>query len=178
MSNELGMPTAGMGWQVIFNLLPPANGLEANVVSGDRTEADGCDDGGFLSSGENLSSLAFRLVLGGEVVLTDADPVDEVLLFNGFVLVVVEVLLAPRLLLPLEDAFLVLAPRTLATVLVPPSNASSLSGSLTESDISDKESSSRNASESLYNEAVVAADRVFASRVGALRATGAATDSF
>jgi hypothetical protein len=168
---------------VHFLLLPPVNGLE---IDEDRTEGEDSDAERLIPRGENLSSLAFRFEPDVEVVMPVVDPVGEVLFFKGFAFLVPAVAAAaPRLLLlllPLAAGFFFAAPpRVLANVSsslsITPSKVS-LSISLIGSDMSDKLSSSMYASESLYSEAVVAADRTFASRVGALLAAGAAVNFF
>lgn len=161
---------------------PPVSGLEIGVFGMDRAESEDCDDEGLIPRGENLSSLALRFDPVVDVDVPGVDPADELVFLDGLAFLEAAVAVAPRLLLllpPFVAAFFALPPRVLvnasSSLSAAPSKVS-LSISLTGSDMSDKKSSSMYASESLYSEAVVAADRVFASRVGALLATGAAVD--
>lgn len=164
-----------------FLLLPPVRGLEIGVFDEDRTEGEDCDDEGLIPRGENLISLAFRFD-PVDVDVPVVDPAGELVFLDGLAFLEAAVAAAPRLLLllpPFVAAFFAFPPRVLVNVSsslsAAPSNVS-LSISLAGSDMSDKKSSSIYASESLYSEAVVAADRVFAFRVGALLPTGAAVD--
>ena len=170
--------------QVLFHflLLPPVSGLEIGVFGEDRTEGEDCDDEELIPRGENLSSLAFRFDPFVDVDVPAEDPAGELVFLDGLAFLEAAVAAAPRLLLllpPFVAAFFAFPPRVLVNVSsslsAAPSNVS-LSISLAGSDMSDKKSSSVYASESLYSEAVVAADRVFAFRVGALLPTGAAVD--
>lgn len=165
-----------------FLLLPPVSGLEIGVFCEDRTEGEDCDDEGLIPRGENLSSLAFRFDPVVDVDVPVADPAGELVFLDDLAFLEAAIAAAPRLLLllpPFFATFFAFPPRVLVNVSSSLSAAPSkvsLSTSLAGSDMSDKKSSSIYASESLYSEAVVAADRVFAFRVGALLATGAVVD--
>lgn len=137
-----------------FLLLP--NRLDIGVFDEDPTEGEDCDDERLIPR-ENLSSLAFRFDPDVEVVVLVVDPAVKLLFFKGFAFLVIGVAAAaPRLLLllpPLVIGFFFAAPpRVLANMSSSLSTAPSkvsLSVSLIGSDMSDKLSSSKYASESL-----------------------------